>query len=182
MKTPSAKISGSSLLAGSASIILAILQSHERRNASRIPQLELRSRVLQRLQRTSVKSLGHLYRLIAKMVEQVILDYGKEQRRHYRRHVYGYDFDRPAPKDPWLVVEERKEELLGPASPLSGPDKALLQIAFDEADRFVRSNGQLNQTRMAKRLGTSERSVGRRWEEILNKVEAWQQGQLDLSI
>jgi DNA-directed RNA polymerase specialized sigma24 family protein len=165
------------------SITLEIISRYEKRFADRMPALELRSRVLEKLRRARFRSQAHLAVLVSKIANQVLLDHVKEQSRHYRHFVYVDAFDWPAPETGLpQVLKERLEDLLGPDSPLSGADKALVQIALDEPNTFIQPDGQVNQTRLGKHLGLDQTTVGWRWQRILEKIEAWRQGQMDLPL
>lgn len=162
---------------------LTILNRYEKRFADRLPDRELRSRALQKLNRAKITDRTHLAVLISKIVHQVLINYGKEQSRHYRLHVYDYAFDWPSPDQGLAaLLQDRLDDLLGPDSPLSGSDKALLQIALDDPVSFIRPDGHVNQSAMGEHLGVNQRTIGRRWQKMLEKIEAWRQGQMDLSI
>jgi DNA-directed RNA polymerase specialized sigma24 family protein len=167
---------------------IEILSQYERRYARQIPPLELRTRTFLKLARADIRSREHLAALLARIVLQVRLDFLKTEERHQKNRDHGYDVSsHPAP--PSSPVDERSgqlwellDDLLNDDSPLRGSEKALLQVAFDESLLYLEPNGQINQSKLAKRLGINRRNVGRRMQRIIKKVEAWKQGQLDLSL
>lgn len=165
---------------------LEVLIRYEGRFAHQIPTLELRSRTLERLDRIKIRSREHLAALICKIAYQVRSDYLKAERRHQQHHDYSHDVT--TCPDPSLTAGNELtsrlwdllDELLGEDSPLRGSEKALLQVAFDERHTYINSDGRINQTKLAKRLGINQRNVGRRLQRIVRKAEAWKQGQLEL--
>lgn len=154
---------------------LEILARYERQFAYRMPIGELRSRSLQKLNRAKVASPAHLGPLLNTIVHQVLIDYGREQSRHYERHVYDFAFDWPLEEAGLSPrVQERLDELLDIESPLDADEKALLQLMLEDPVAFMRGDGSPEQSALARQLKVAHTTVGRRWAQIVEKVAAWQ--------
>jgi hypothetical protein len=162
---------------------LEILKRYERKYAYRLPAGELRSRALQKLAKATVTCPAHLAALLNVIVRQVLVDYGKEQSRHYRKHVYDYAADWPSPAEELApLLQDRMEGLFDPHGPLDDDERKLLQTMLEDPVHFMNQDGFPNQSALAGHFQKSHTTIGRRWQKILRKVEAWRQGQMDLSL
>ena len=162
---------------------LEILARYEKQFAYRLPETELRSRCLQKLNRATVTSPAHLGALLNTIVHQALIDYGKEQSRHYERFVYDYAFDWPLEESGLPPqVQERLDELLDVDSPLDAEEKNLLRLMLEDPVNFMHSDGRPEQSALARHLSVAHTTIGRRWTQIVEKVAAWQADPPPLSI
>jgi hypothetical protein len=154
---------------------LEILTRYERTFAARLPDGELRSRALEKLVKATVTCHAHLEALLHTIVHQVLVDYGEEQSRHYRHHVYDYIFDWPQQNNelsPRLL--DQLEEILDPRGPLDETERALLESMLEDPVKFMREDGGPHQTELGALLGESHSTIGRRWGRIVGKIRALQ--------
>jgi len=149
-----------------------ILHFYENEVGHRLPRGELTSRVFHRLSRATIRDLEHLERLLPRTVRQALIDYGREQSRDHELFVYDYAFDFPAPHSVPAIIEERKELLLGAASPLDAFEKSMIHVALEDPVRFIRPDGQPAQRAIGRYFGIDHVTVRNRWVKIMTKVAA----------
>ncbi|HEY0256096.1 MAG TPA: hypothetical protein VGC39_01540 [Candidatus Methylacidiphilales bacterium] len=159
---------------------LSVLANWEIVYERQIPRLELRSEVLRRLHRharagTPVNDGNHLVALVLRIVQQVLLNHGRDEQHHYQKHLYVEQFDFPVEETDLVAqLEERWDELLGSFSPLSPDEKLLLKAALEDPAAFIVKRG-INQSALAEHMGVHQSTISRRWQQILEKARAWQQ-------
>ncbi|MCE0484501.1 MAG: hypothetical protein LV479_09710 [Methylacidiphilales bacterium] len=156
---------------------LKLLGNYEDGVGSRLPRGELTSGVFHRLGRATIRDVGHLQKLLPRVVRQVLIDYSREKSRDLQLFVYDYAFDVPACSNASSeIIEEHKEMLLGDDSPLDQSEKTLIRLALEDPAQFINPDGQLAQRAVGRHLGVDHATVRNWWLRILEKVAAMGEG------
>ena len=154
---------------------LKILLRYERTFAARLPDGELRSRAFEKLVKATVTCHAHLEALLHTIVHNVLVDYGKEQSRHYRHYVYDYAFDWPQESNELSAgILDQLEDILDPQGPLDEAERALLTSMLEDPVKFMREDGGPHQTELGALFGESHSTVGRRWGRLVEKMRSRQ--------